>query len=245
MYQNNSGFLSRIPPVTKNLIIINALLFLATTAAPRFGWDLYKYLGLHYVSATDFNPAQFVTYMFMHGNFTHVLFNMFAVFMFGSVLEQVWGPKRYLIFYFVAGIGAGLIQEIAWYVDLREILALSENELINIGGGHIVTKEIVLNLLVTVGASGSVFGLLLAYGMLFPNSAIYLMFIPIPIKAKYFVIGYGVLELTIGVANFSGDKIAHFAHLGGMLFGFFLIWYWKRKDIKDKNINNDQYRFFR
>ena len=239
--------------MTKNLLIINVLLWLATFATQRFGIDLYKYLGLHFVTATDFNPVQFVTHIFMHatydhyGNivFFHIFFNMFALFMFGSVLEQVWGPKRYLIYYFVAGIGAGLIQEIAWYIDLRELLALPDNTMINVGNGMVVTKEVLLNKAITVGASGAVFGILLAFGMLFPNTPLYIMFIPIPIKAKYAVIGYGVLELVLGAANFSWDNIAHFAHLGGMLFGFFLVWYWRRKDINNKNINNDRYRFFR
>ncbi len=244
-YQRNSGFLGRIPPITKNLIIINALVYFASIVTPNIGIDLYKYLGLHYFTASDFNPAQFITYMFMHGSFSHIFFNMFAVFMFGSTLEQYWGAKRYLIFYFVAGVGAGLIQELAWYIDLREILSLSEGTMINVGAGQVIAKEVLLNKVITVGASGSIFGLLLAFGMLFPNSSIYVMFIPIPIKAKYFVIFYGLVELFLGVANFSGDNVAHFAHLGGMLFGFFLIKYWKKKDINDRDLNNDQFRYFK
>ena len=172
--------------------------------------------------------------MFMHDthSFAHVFFNMFAVYMFGRVLENVWGPKRFLIFYMVTGIGAGLVQELTWYFDLRDVINAPQ-ELVNIGGGQILNKEEFYNLFVTVGASGAVFGILLAFGMLFPNVPLYLMFVPIPIKAKYFVIFYGLAELTMGVANFSGDSVAHFAHLGGMLFGYILIKYWKKKDLSN------------
>lgn len=170
--------------------------------------------------------------MFMHAGFSHIFFNMFAVYMFGRVLENVWGPKRFLIFYMVTGIGAGIIQELTWLYDFRDVISAPQ-EMINIGGGRILTKPEFYDLFVTVGASGAVFGILLAFGMLFPNVPLYLMFIPIPIKAKYFVIFYGLAELTMGVANFSGDSVAHFAHLGGMLFGYVLIKYWKNKDFKN------------
>lgn len=259
MQQNRSGFLSNIPPVTKNIIIINVLFFLATVVAERSGLDLYKYLGLHYFTSSNFNPIQFITYMFMHGDFSHIFFNMFAVFMFGVTLEQVWGSKRYLIYYFITGIGAALIQELVCGIRIHDLMGHLPAEAMDI-----VKKEGVklieqdknyvdsmlgsLNALVnspTVGASGSVFGILLAFGMLFPNSSIFVMFIPIPIKAKYFVIFYGLLELYLGFANHSGDNVAHFAHLGGMLFGFFLIKYWRKKDINDKDLNNDRFRFFK
>jgi membrane associated rhomboid family serine protease len=207
------------------------------------GLDLYKYLGLHFFTAGDFNPVQFITYMFMHGGFSHIFFNMFAVFMFGITLEQVWGARRFLIYYFVTGIGAALIQELVWYIELRDVLAFS-GELVS-DGNITITKDELLNRFITVGASGSVFGILLAFGMMFPNTAIYVMFIPIPVKAKYFVIFYGLLELYLGFANHSGDNVAHFAHLGGMLFGFFMIKYWRRKDINDKDLNNDRFRFFK
>lgn len=233
MNQNSqSGFLSSIPVVTKNLIIINVLVWLASIVLPKMGIDLVKWLGLHFPGVEDFYLFQFVTYMFMHDthSFAHVFFNMFAVYMFGRVLEQVWGPKRFLIFYMVTGIGAGLVQELTWMYDLRSVIAAPQ-ELINIGGGQILEKPDFYNLFVTVGASGAVFGILLAFGMLFPNVPLYIMFVPIPIKAKYFVIFYGLAELTLGVANFSGDSVAHFAHLGGMLFGFFMIQYWRKKGV--------------
>ena len=230
--QNGGGFLDRIPVVTKNLIIINVLVWVASLVLPRVGVDLTSWLGLHFPGAKDFYAFQFVTYMFMHDthSFAHVFFNMFAVYMFGRVLEQVWGPKRFLIFYMVTGIGAGLVQELTWVYDLRSVIAAPQ-ELINIGGGQILEKPDFYNLFVTVGASGAVFGILLAFGMLFPNVPLYIMFVPIPIKAKYFVIFYGLAELTLGVANFSGDSVAHFAHLGGMLFGFFMIQYWRKKGV--------------
>lgn len=215
--------------VTKNLIIINFLFWMASLALPRLGVDLTGLLGLHFPLAGDFHLFQLVSYMFMHANFSHIFFNMFAVYMFGRVLENVWGPKRFLIFYMVTGIGAGVIQELTWLYDLRDVIQAPQ-EMVNIGGGQILTKPEFYDLFVTVGASGAVFGILLAFGMLFPNVPLYLMFIPIPIKAKYFVIFYGLAELTMGVANFSGDSVAHFAHLGGMLFGYILIKYWRKND---------------
>ena len=232
MNQNGGGFLDQIPVVTKNLIIINSLFWVASLALPRVGIDLTALLGLHFPLAPDFNIIQLVSYMFMHAGFSHIFFNMFAVYMFGRVLENVWGPKRFLIFYMVTGIGAGIIQELTWLYDFRDVISAPQ-EMINIGGGRILTKPEFYDLFVTVGASGAVFGILLAFGMLFPNVPLYIMFIPIPIKAKYFVIFYGLAELTMGVANFSGDSVAHFAHLGGMLFGYVLIKYWKNKDFKN------------
>ncbi len=234
MNQNNSGFLNSIPPVTKNLIIINLLVWLASLALPKIGVDLVQLLGLHIPGAKDFRIWQVVTYMFMHdtSSISHVFFNMFAVYMFGRVLENVWGAKRFLLFYFVTGIGAGIVQELVWFYSLHDVL-LSSQDMINVNGTQLMTKANFLNLFVTIGASGAVFGILLAFGMLFPNVPLYLMFIPIPIKAKWFVLGYGLIELFLGVSNFGGDNVAHFAHLGGMIFGFFMIRYWKKKDAKN------------
>ena len=225
MFQSRQGFFSSIPPVTKNLIIINLLFWLAEIVLPRVGIDLVKYLGLHYFAASDFNAVQLVTYMFMHdpGSFGHVFFNMFSVFMFGRTLEMVWGSKRFLIYYLTTGIGAGLVQEVTWFFSLRDAI---DATIVQAGWE---TTRALLNNVITIGASGAVFGILLAFGMLFPNAELFIMFIPIPVKAKYFVIFYGIVELFLGVGNFSGDNIAHFAHLGGMLFGFFLIRYWKKK----------------
>ncbi|MCD7978113.1 MAG: rhomboid family intramembrane serine protease [Tannerellaceae bacterium] len=229
--QNNQGFLSSIPMVTKNLIIINLLFWFASIVLPRVGVDLVQLLGLHIPGAKNFNPIQFVSYMFLHDtrSMAHVFFNMFAVYMFGRVLESVWGPKRFLIFYMITGIGAGLIQELVWFWDLRDVI-LSGQDMINVNGVQLMTKSQFLNLFITIGASGAVFGILLAFGMLFPNVPLYIMFLPIPIKAKYFVVFYGLAELFLGVADFGGDSVAHFAHLGGMLFGYIMIRYWKKKD---------------
>ena len=225
MFQSRQGFFSSIPPETKNLIIINLLFWLAEIVLPRVGIDLVKYLGLHYFAASDFNAVQLVTYMFMHdpGSFGHVFFNMFSVFMFGRTLEMVWGSKRFLIYYLTTGIGAGLVQEVTWFFSLKDAI---DATIVQAGWE---TTRALLNNVITIGASGAVFGILLAFGMLFPNAELFIMFIPIPVKAKYFVIFYGIVELFLGVGNFSGDNIAHFAHLGGMLFGFFLIKYWKKK----------------
>ena len=229
--QNGRGFLGGIPVVTKNIIIINLLFWLASLSLPKIGINLVDLLGLHFPGAKDFYPFQLITYMFMHDthSFAHVFFNMFAVYMFGRVLEQVWGAKRFFIYYMVTGIGAGLVQELVWFYSLKDVIFASQ-DLINVGGGQILDNSAFYNLFVTIGASGAVFGILLAFGMLFPNVPLYLMFVPIPIKAKYFVFFYGLAELTMGVANFSGDTVAHFAHLGGMLFGFILIRMWKTKD---------------
>jgi membrane associated rhomboid family serine protease len=239
MANNQPSFLSNIPPVTKNLIAINIILFLASVVTPglfaRMGLDtnLSDILGLHYWESSRFNPAQLITYSFMHANLMHIFFNMFGLYMFGGILEHVWGTKRFLIYYLVTAIGAGIVQQIFWTVEYQSALttinqAISSN-ILN-APSLIEEKKMFLNSLITVGASGSVFGLLLAFGWLFPEQELFLMFIPIPIKARIFVIIYGVIELFQGVANFTGDNVAHFAHLGGMLFGavFILIWQKRR-----------------
>ena len=226
MEQHKFGFFSSIPVVTKNLIIINFLCWLASLVLPKFGIDLIQWFGLHFPTASDFHFYQLFTYMFLHApnSLEHVFFNMFAVFMFGRVLENVWGKQRFLLFFIVTGVGAAMIQEIVWfyllYADAKS-LGIPLQELLAHPG---------INNLITIGASGAVFGILLAFGMLFPNTSLFLLFLPIPIKAKYFVAIYGVIELFLGVANFSGDNVAHFAHLGGMLFGYVMIRYWKKKD---------------
>lgn len=209
-----------LPPVVKHLLIINALLFLATFTLNRFNIDLSDYLGLHFFLASDFMPYQLLTYMFMHANFEHIFFNMFALWMFGNTLENIWGSKRFLLFYIVCGLGAALCQEVVQFIDFEIRTDWRGLAVLNDG-----MRE-VLNTWNTVGASGAVYGLLLAFGMLFPNSRIYLYFL-FPIKAKWFVIGYAVIELLSGF--FSSGNVAHFAHLGGMLFGLILILIWKKK----------------
>ncbi len=221
MDQRNSGFLGSIPTITKNLIIINFICWFAEIVFARQGIvDLTEILGLHFYKADSFRIYQFITYQFMHdpGGISHVFFNMFAVFMFAPALESLWGPKRFLFYYLFTGIGAGIVQQFAWAFDIHN-LALDS-----------ASQEALYNSMVTIGASGSIFGVLLAFGMLFPNTQLMLLFPPIPMKAKWFVIIYALGELFFGVANFSGDNVAHFAHLGGMLFGIILILYWRKKD---------------
>jgi len=189
------GF-SMLPPVVKNLLIINVIVFLATMVLERAGHNnITVMLALNAIPTGRFRIWQLFTYMFMHGNFSHLFFNMFALWMFGYILENYWGSRRFLFYYIVCGIGAGLC-----------------NILVP-GWG------------LTVGASGAVYGVLLAFGMMFPEERIYLYFL-MPIKAKWFVIGYAAIELLEGI--FVSDGIAHFAHLGGMLFGLLLILYWRK-----------------
>lgn len=216
---------NNIPPITKNLLIINVLCFFGAIVAERYGIDAEKILSLHFFMASDFNMGQLVTYMFMHGGFTHIFFNMFALWMFGRVLEQVWGPKKFLIYYMVCGIGAGIIQEIVQFVEYETVL--SNYDSVQTGFG-IIPMEEYLNMMRTVGASGAIYGILLAFGMLFPNSQMFVFPLPFPIKAKFFVIFYVVVELFLGMS--ANDNVAHFAHLGGMLFGFILILYWRKKN---------------
>lgn len=219
-----TGF-SVLPIVVKNLLIINVLFFLATIATDVvLHIDLKDYLGLHYIGASDFQPFQLVTYMFMHGNFAHLFFNMFALWMFGNTLENIWGANRFLLFYFVCGIGAGLVQELVQYIQF--VTTLEGYEPVRIAANHIISMDDYLNMMTTVGASGAVYGILLAFGMMFPNSTLYIYF-AIPIKAKWFVLLYGIIELYSGLNG--ADNVAHFAHLGGMLFGLILILYWKKK----------------
>jgi len=232
---------SLLPPVVKNLLIINGIMFLATFVFETRGIDLTSIFGLHYFTAQNFKIWQPVTYMFMHGNFGHIFFNMFALWIFGAALENSFGQKRFLTYYMVCGIGAGLIQMLVIGLQINSlsqnlspeaIQMLHENGrmILNEGKNYIGDMgklNMALNS-VTVGASGSVFGLLLAFGMLFPNALIYVYFL-LPIKAKWFVIIYGAIELFYGVAG-TNDGIAHFAHLGGMLFGVFLILYWNKSD---------------
>ena len=220
-----------MPTVTKNLIIINVLFYLGTIVAQSYGIDLADYLGLHFFLGKDFNPAQLITYMFMHGGFTHLFFNMFAVWMFGRILEQVWGPKRFLFYYILCGIGAGIIQEIVQYISLLPDMAAGFKQVqLTTGNYTDIPIQDYFNLMNTVGASGAVYAILLGFGMLFPNQQLFIFPLPFPIKAKYFVIGYALIELYSGFANNPNDNVAHFAHLGGMIFGFILIMYWKKKN---------------
>ncbi len=263
-----------LPTAVKNLLIINGLFFLATYVFGTQGIDLYQIFGLHYVLAEDFRPWQVISYMFMHGDFTHIFFNMFALWMFGATLENHWGTKRFLIYYFVTGIGAAAIHyAIVAFQIQGDVLLINQflnnpsleayqylvtncsseslritfeknleifqdnplaiNEITN---ATALIRESFLNSFNIVGASGSVFGLLLAFGMTFPNAVIYIYFI-LPLKAKWFVMIYGGLELFFGVTGTQAG-VAHFAHLGGMLFGILLILYWRKQ-----RRNHDYYNY--
>jgi membrane associated rhomboid family serine protease len=260
-----------LPPVVKNLLIINGLFYLATLSFDSaFGIDLVSLLGLHYYQSDLFRPYQLVTYMFLHGSISHIVMNMFALWMFGYLLENVWGSKRFLTYYMITGIGAAIVQTLVHWIDISSVQAAAETYAQNPGlDGFIafvrqhyplyyegegtlrnfitewslskgnpsfaaqsieyVNQLIRLQIDVpTVGASGAVYGILLAFGMMFPNMLVYIYFL-FPIKAKWIVILYGALELFSGISSNPSDNVAHFAHLGGMLFGFFLILYWRKK----------------
>ena len=224
--QQPSSLWSRLaPPVVRNLIVINLIIWVASIVLLRRGIDLNDLLGLHYFAADKFRLFQLVSYIFLHStsSLEHVLSNMFAVWMFGSAIEQVWGSRRFILFYMLCGISAGLTQELFW---MYELSGIEGYQMVDIGT-EILSTRAFLDLLITVGASGSVFGLLLAYGMLFPNSYVFVGFF-IPLKAKYFVLIYGALELYAGTHN-TGGSIAHFAHLGGMIGGLILILLWRKK----------------
>lgn len=217
-----------LPPVVKNLLIINGLFFLATLTFENLGVDLTDKFGLHFPLASSFRPYQLLTYMFMHGNFMHLFFNMFALWMFGNTLENVWGPKRFLIYYLITGIGAAICHYTVVYFQMQPVFDEINANVANALAAEGYRQEVYNMIPVVVGASGSVFGILLAFGMMFPNTMLYIYF-AIPIKAKWFVILYGAIELFSGIASIDGDNVAHFAHLGGMLFGFILIKYWQKK----------------
>ena len=241
MYSFGKGF-SNIPPVVKNLILINIIMLLASITAERvFNVNLNTVLGLHFPKSQLFKPYQVITHMFMHGGITHLFFNMFALFMFGRVLESVWGARRFFIYYFVSGLGAALVHEAVigiQYAKLVNQLSPADMQLVIDHGYEIWNQGRMfadpamrqMNGLInvsTVGASGAVFGILLAFGVLFPNTRLFLLFPPIPVKAKWLVIGYGALELYLAVTQ-PGSNIAHAAHLGGMIFGYILIRIWRK-----------------
>ncbi|GGC60827.1 rhomboid family intramembrane serine protease [Pedobacter quisquiliarum] len=234
----------QIPPVVKNLLIINILFFVATWVMQSKGIDLAFYLGAFYFDSPLFKIWQPISYMFMHGGFTHILFNMFALYMFGSVLENRWGPKKFLNFYLITGLGALALQLLVQSIEVYNITGSIVNHgavTIDLAEGMAGTNltgltreqsQTLLGIYIgpMVGASGAIFGLLVAFGMLYPNVEMYIMFIPVAIKAKYIMPVYIVIELFLGVAKFQGDSVAHYAHLGGALLGFILVKLWKDKD---------------
>lgn len=227
-----------LPEITKNLLIINVLMFLAASAFK----SLPAFLSLHSIYSPNFMPLQFVTHMFMHGNVEHIFFNMFALYMFGGEIERAFGPKRFFIYYFATGFGAAFLHSVIHYAEIWQTMSyLSEQQIqiVMAEGSKYLNSSMnysdpdmgKLNLLINgrmLGASGAIYGLLAAFGMLYPNRVIYLIIPPIPLKAKYFVLIFGAIELYLGVAQ-ANTGVAHFAHLGGAIFGVLLIWYWRKR----------------
>jgi membrane associated rhomboid family serine protease len=232
---------NNLGPAVKNIIIINVLVYLACFAVPQ----LRDMLSGYFYQSPNFRPWQLVTHMFTHApSISHIFFNMYGLFIFGSALERYWGSKRFLIYYFVCGFGAFFLHEAINYVEIQNLISqlspLAVQEVFEEGAGIIREGKnytdpgygalnAALNVGV-VGASGCVFGVLLAFGMMFPNTELMLLFPPIPLKAKWFVMIYGAIELMLALQNSPGDNVAHYAHLGGMIFGFILLKIWKKRD---------------
>ena len=219
-----------IPIVTRNLLIINVLVYLLASVVELGGKSLTDWGALHFFMASDFHVYQFITYQFLHGGFTHLFFNMFALWMFGCVIENVWGPKKFIFYYIFCGIGAGLCQEMVQYISFAAdgLTSLDPEQILNVNGQRLMTVDQIMNLSSTIGASGAVYGILLALGMTFPNERIFIFPLPIPIKAKWFVAIYAIIEFVSAMSSV-GDGVAHMAHIGGMLFGFLLILYWRKR----------------
>lgn len=231
MYEIRPGGFNSIPPIIKNLVIVNVLVYIAQiTFQNNEGFRLENLFALHDVRSVYFRPHQLVTYMFMHGSWMHLFMNMFAMWVFGSTLERTWGPKRFLTFCVVSGLGAALIQMFVVYLTLTPVweefyrlpLEMQQQLLYNTSPRNPINTY-------TVGASGIVFGCLAAFGYLFPNTPLYLYFL-FPIKAKWLVLGYAAIELWSGLQNAPGDGVAHWAHLGGALVGFLLVWFWNKSN---------------
>ena len=219
-----------IPIVTRNLLIINVLVYLLASVVELGGKSLTDWGALHFFMASDFHVYQFITYQFLHGGFTHLFFNMFALWMFGCVIENVWGPKKFIFYYIFCGVGAGLCQEMVQYISFAAdgLTSLDPAQILNVNGQRLMTVDQIMNLSSTIGASGAVYGILLAFGMTFPNERIFIFPLPIPIKAKWFVAIYAIIEFVSAMSSV-GDGVAHMAHIGGMLFGFLLILYWRKR----------------
>lgn len=209
-----NGFWRMVTPVVKNLIIINAVIWIATVI---LGDSSYQYLALFPFESQYFQPFQLVSHMFMHGGFWHLFFNMYTLMIFGTALERMWGGNKFLVFYFVTGLGAALCHNLVLHLQIEHFIQIGD-----------IASAAMTKVIPTVGASGAIYGVLLGYAMLFPNQILQLIFPPVALKAKYFVLIFGGIELITGLTGMGGN-VAHFAHLGGMLFGLILILYWKKK----------------
>ncbi len=217
--ENRRGFLQSIPPVTRNLIIVNVLIFIATLVNENF---MIGTFGLFYPSSHYFHWWQIVTHMFMHGGFWHIFFNMYTLFIFGVVVERIIGSKKFMVFYFVCGFGAAALHMGVQYLQMQSFLA-SESQ-------TALQSIVALKSTPTVGASGAIYGVLMGYAMLFPQSKMTLLFPPVTLSAKWMVVIFAVIELFTGVVGFT-DGVAHFAHLGGMLIGWLMIKWWRRRNV--------------
>ncbi|RZL34311.1 MAG: rhomboid family intramembrane serine protease [Pedobacter sp.] len=226
--------MNNITPVVKNLLIINVIFYAATWLMGQQGFQLEEYLAVFYFDSPFFKVWQPITYMFMHGSTMHIFFNMFALYSFGSILEAHWGGKRFINFYLITGLGALALQ---WGVQAFEVYQITGSAINNLNtlsqnGMSMADISTIRGIYAgpMVGASGAIFGLLVAFAVLYPNLEMYIMFIPVPVKAKYIIPVYIVIESFLGVARFEGDSIAHFAHLGGALIGFILVKLWRNKN---------------
>ena len=214
------GFMSNVPPAVKNIIIINVLVYLVTSLKGNF---MYENFALFYPTSQFFHWWQPLTHMFMHGGFWHIFFNMYTLFIFGSVLERVWGTKKFLLYYFITGLGAAAVHTgVEWIQMTHWMSQAAEGSMAAQASIH------AMKMTPTVGASGAIYGLLMGYAMLYPDAIMSLIFPPVSMKAKWFVLIFAAIELFTGVTG-TGGGIAHFAHLGGLIFGFLLIMYWKKR----------------
>lgn len=246
MFGNLSMIWRNLGPVTKNLLLINLIVWAAMAFTGDYATSrMLRYGALHYFTSEDFLPSQLLTYMFMHESFTHLFFNMFALFMFGGIIEASMGSQRFLFYYISCGLGAALIQEGVFAIiishtaaqlspEMVDAVYAQGNELLSQGMSFVDPAMHKLNLLInipTLGASGAIYGILLAFGYIFPRRPIFLMFIPVPIQARWMVLGYGVIELLQAISNNPGDNTAHLAHLGGMIIGLAMLIYWRKRGV--------------
>ena len=230
-YGNNGGrsggFLSSLPPVTKNLIIINVIVFLASLFNENFMIGTYA---LFYPTSQFFHWWQVVTHMFMHGGFWHIFFNMYTLLIFGCVVERIIGSRKFLLFYFVCGLGA-----VALHLGVEYLQLQSYMEGAALGNAAAIQNIALIKNTPTVGASGAIYGVLMGYAMLFPESRMTLLFPPVTLSAKWMVVVFAAIELVTGVTGWASG-IAHFAHLGGMLIGWLMILWWRKRGVLfDKN----------